>query len=78
MAGHPWILSGHTGTALRAQARRLHDHVADHPQLRPEDIGHTLAGGGPALPHRAAVIAADREGYLRGLEAVARGEDAPG
>ncbi|KAK1185165.1 type I polyketide synthase [Streptomyces sp. NBS 14/10] len=78
VAGHPWILSGHTGTALRAQARRLHDHVADHPQLRPEDIAHTLASGGPALPHRAAVVAGDREGYLRGLDAVDRGEDAPG
>ncbi|MGY0055547.1 type I polyketide synthase [Streptomyces sp. LZ34] len=78
MAGHPWILSGHTGTALRAQARRLHDHVADHPRLRPEDIGHTLASSGPALTHRAVVIAADREGYLQGLDAVARGEDAPG
>ncbi|MDX3224888.1 type I polyketide synthase [Streptomyces sp. ME19-01-6] len=78
MAGHPWILSGHTGTALRAQARRLHDHVADHPRLRPQDIAHTLASSGAALTHRAAVIAANREGYLQGLDAVARGEDAPG
>ena len=28
--------------------------------------------------HIAVVIAADREGYLQGLDAVARGEDAPG
>ncbi|MDT3399190.1 acyltransferase domain-containing protein, partial [Streptomyces sp. B1866] len=76
--GHPWIVSGPTGSALRARARALRDHVAAHPELRPEDIGHTLATTRPALAHRAAVLAADRQGYLRALDTVAEAGEGPG
>nr|WP_270891614.1 type I polyketide synthase [Streptomyces sp. DHE17-7] len=38
----PWVLSGRTDAALRAQAGRLAEHLAGHPHLEPADVGHTL------------------------------------
>ncbi|MET8546953.1 beta-ketoacyl synthase N-terminal-like domain-containing protein, partial [Kitasatospora sp. NPDC004799] len=38
-----WLLSGRTDDALRAQARRLADHLTAHPGLRPAAIGRALA-----------------------------------
>ncbi|MER6416854.1 type I polyketide synthase [Streptomyces humidus] len=73
----PWLLSARTPAALHDQARRLHDHLTAHPDLAPADIAHTLATGRSALPHRAAVIGADRAGLLAGLAAVAAGPAAP-
>ncbi|WP_159059957.1 acyltransferase domain-containing protein, partial [Streptomyces scabiei] len=46
-----------------------------HPGQRPLDIGHALATTRAALEHRAVVVAADEEGFLRGLRALA--EDTP-
>ncbi|HWC27400.1 MAG TPA: acyltransferase domain-containing protein, partial [Solirubrobacteraceae bacterium] len=69
----PWVLSAKSGGALRAQARRLREHLADRPQLAPLDVGWTLAAGRARLAHRAAIAGADRAALLAGLEAVARG-----
>jgi acyl transferase domain-containing protein/acyl carrier protein len=66
----PWLLSGHTAAALRAQASRLLA-VADRD---PVDIGWTLATGRAVLAHRAVVVGDGREELLRGLEAVVAGE----
>ncbi|TXL87796.1 polyketide synthase, partial [Streptomyces sp. IB2014 016-6] len=40
----PWLLSARTPAALREQADRLRTHVLSDPDLRPVDVGHTLAG----------------------------------
>ncbi|MFK4106596.1 beta-ketoacyl synthase N-terminal-like domain-containing protein, partial [Streptomyces sp. NPDC019531] len=74
----PWLVSGRTRAALRAQAGRLHDHVAADPHLDPADIGFTLATARRALEHRGAVVAAERSALLAGLRALADGEPAPG
>ncbi|WP_267890741.1 beta-ketoacyl synthase N-terminal-like domain-containing protein, partial [Streptomyces sp. IMTB 1903] len=85
----PWLLSGHTEAALRAQAGRLLAFVSER-TAQPEgvggqersrialaDIGRSLAEV-PALPaHAAAVVAEDRDGYLRALAALAAGDESP-
>ncbi|MFV2098692.1 SDR family NAD(P)-dependent oxidoreductase [Micromonospora sp. LOL_014] len=73
----PWILTGRTEQAVRAQAARLARHVEENPGQSVADIGYTLAGGRALLDHGAAVIGADRVALTRGLAAVARGEAAP-
>ncbi|WP_372515626.1 SDR family NAD(P)-dependent oxidoreductase [Streptantibioticus ferralitis] len=67
----PWVLSGRTAPALRDQAERLLSHLATHGELRPVDVGFSLATGRAALEHRAAVIAEDANGFLDGLRALA-------
>ncbi|MEU0390628.1 SDR family NAD(P)-dependent oxidoreductase [Streptomyces chartreusis] len=74
----PWILSGKSDEAVRAQARALHQHVLDHPESSTADIGFSLATTRAVLDRGAAVVGADRESLLRGLAAVAAGENAPG
>ncbi|MFF2351077.1 type I polyketide synthase [Kitasatospora sp. NPDC058115] len=72
-----WPLSARDGQALRGQARRLLAHLAERPGVDPADLGRSLATSRAALPHRAVVLGADRDGLLRGLEALARdGADA--
>ncbi|MFD8286779.1 SDR family NAD(P)-dependent oxidoreductase [Streptomyces lavendulae] len=70
----PWLLSAASAEALRGQARRLRDHVADRPTLDPGAVGRGLATARTLFPHRAVVIGADRAAYLSALDAVARGE----
>ncbi|RLV10397.1 polyketide synthase [Streptomyces griseocarneus] len=72
----PWILSGRSANALRAQAERLLAHVTAHTELSPYDLGHSLALGRTAFDHRAVVVADDRAGFLSGLEALAEGRNA--
>ncbi|MFD7629881.1 type I polyketide synthase [Streptomyces sp. NPDC059851] len=72
----PWILSARTRDALREQARGLHAHAARHPELRPADLGLSLAVGRSAFEHRAAVVAADRPSLLAALETLAEGGSA--
>ncbi|NUS90292.1 MAG: hypothetical protein HOY75_48290, partial [Streptomyces sp.] len=73
----PWVVSGRTPAALRAQARRLLDHVAGRPQPAPEDIGYSLATTRSCFEHRAVVLGAGAEDLMDGLEAVAAGRDDP-
>ncbi|RSS49923.1 SDR family NAD(P)-dependent oxidoreductase, partial [Streptomyces sp. WAC07061] len=70
----PWLLSAASAEALRGQARRLRDHVADRPAFDPAAVGHGLATARALFPHRAVVTGADRAEYLTALDAVARGE----
>jgi acyl transferase domain-containing protein/acyl carrier protein len=74
----PWVLSGRSAAALRAQAERLAAHVHAHPELRPADLGYSLATTRSAFDHRAAVVAEDRAGLLAGLDALAEGRGAAG
>ncbi|MDX3234015.1 SDR family NAD(P)-dependent oxidoreductase, partial [Streptomyces sp. ME19-01-6] len=74
----PWVVSGRSAAGLRAQAARLRAFVADRDDLRTADVAWSLASSRAALEHRAVVIAADREGFLSGLDAVAAGESGGG
>ncbi|KAB8169629.1 type I polyketide synthase, partial [Streptomyces mimosae] len=71
----PWVLSGRTETALRAQARRLAARLRETDERDGDvaDIGLSLATTRSALEHRAAVIGTDHDEFLRGLDALARG-----
>ncbi len=77
----PWVLSGRGDDALRAQAQRLADRLADAPDETgplPLDVAWSLATGRAHLEHRAAVVATGREEFLAGLRAIASGATAPG
>ncbi|MFE3862233.1 SDR family NAD(P)-dependent oxidoreductase [Streptomyces goshikiensis] len=71
----PFVLSGRTPDALRAQAARLADHLAHHPDAAPADVAFSLATTRTALDRRAAVVAPDRDGLLAALAALAEGRD---
>ncbi|MFF5256911.1 type I polyketide synthase, partial [Streptomyces leeuwenhoekii] len=73
----PLLLSGHSAPALRAQAERLRDHLAAHPDHTPYDVAHTLAATRTAFRHRAVVLAGDRDEALAGLDRLAAGRAAP-
>ncbi|MFC9703645.1 SDR family NAD(P)-dependent oxidoreductase [Streptomyces sp. NPDC056943] len=79
--GHlPWVLSAKDEQSLRGQAAALHAWLSDTAagtgaesaaDLR--DVGYALATSRTAFPQRAAVTAADRDGFLDGLATLARG-----
>ncbi|MFE1979517.1 type I polyketide synthase, partial [Streptomyces hygroscopicus] len=75
LAALPWLLSAKDGQALRAQAAQLATHLRTHPELRATDLAFSLATSRTALERRAALVTADREAFLAGLEALATGED---
>ncbi|WP_229700163.1 type I polyketide synthase [Streptomyces kronopolitis] len=70
-----WPLSARSGAALRDQAKRLRAHLTDRPDLPVRDLGYSLATTRAAFDHRAALVAEDRDAFLKGLAALARGED---
>ncbi|MEW2122005.1 type I polyketide synthase, partial [Streptomyces sp. NPDC005474] len=69
-----WPLSGRTGQALRAQARRLSTHLSATPRPRIADVGLSLATTRAALEHRAVVVGDDPDRMLAELTALADGE----
>ncbi|GGU09531.1 type I polyketide synthase [Actinomadura citrea] len=68
----PWVVSGRSERALRAQAGRLADLAETGPD--PRDVGCALALSRTAFEH-GAVVTGD---HLAGLRALAAGRDAPG
>ncbi|MEU8878119.1 type I polyketide synthase, partial [Streptomyces javensis] len=74
----PWPLSARNAAALRDNARRLASHLDREPALGTADVAHSLATGRAALERRAVLVGEDRAALTAGLEALARGESAPG
>ncbi|MEU9078629.1 type I polyketide synthase [Kitasatospora sp. NPDC048538] len=78
----PWVLSARDPQALRAQAAGLAGFLtsepAGGPAVAPAAVGRALATARSAFEHRAALVAADRAGFAAGLDALSRGETAPG
>ena len=72
----PWLVSGRSEMALRAQAERLLAHLQAHPELEPLDVAFSLATTRAQHEWRAAIVAGDRDGLLAGLSALSRGEPA--
>ncbi|MGC9382916.1 acyltransferase domain-containing protein, partial [Streptomyces sp. MH13] len=73
----PWVLSAKNAAALSLQADRLRARIAADPLLEPVDVACTLATSRAALERRAAVVAGEREEFLKALTAMAAGEDVP-
>ncbi|MER6859995.1 type I polyketide synthase [Streptomyces pilosus] len=74
----PFLISGKGPAALRDQARALSSLLAEQPDLHITDLSYALATTRASFEHRAALVAADREGLARSLDALAAGETAPG
>ncbi|OKH94376.1 beta-ketoacyl synthase [Streptomyces uncialis] len=74
----PWVLSGRTAGALRAQAGQLRAHLDAHPGPGPAEVGHALATTRAAHEHRAVLIGADPDEFRAGLDALAADTPAPG
>ncbi|WP_431937513.1 type I polyketide synthase, partial [Micromonospora sp. RP3T] len=74
----PWLVSGRSAEALAGQAARLRDHLRQHPDVSPVEVGFSLATARAGLTHRAAVVGTDRDALLAGLSAVAEDASAPG
>ncbi|MER5985533.1 type I polyketide synthase [Streptomyces sp. NPDC001787] len=71
-------VSARSVPGLRAQARRLYDHVAAAPDVSLADIGYSLATTRAAFDHRAVLVARDRAGLLDSLRTVAEDGGRPG
>ena len=74
----PVLLSARSEAALREQAARLREHLVARPELPLIDVAYSLATTRSQLEHRAALVAADRQGLFDALEAAAQGRPAPG
>ncbi|MFJ9821130.1 SDR family NAD(P)-dependent oxidoreductase [Streptomyces sp. NPDC101151] len=73
----PWLLSGHTPDALRAQAARLLEHLSAAPDTDPYRLAGALAHTRTRLGHRAAVLGRTRDELTAGVRAVAEGRTPP-
>ncbi|MES4909492.1 SDR family NAD(P)-dependent oxidoreductase [Streptomyces sp. NPDC000395] len=74
----PWVVSARTERALRGQARRLRALAAGEENLRPVEVARALMTERAVFERRAVLVAEDREGFVRGLDALAAGVSAPG
>ncbi|MFE2946202.1 type I polyketide synthase [Embleya sp. NPDC059267] len=72
----PWVLSGKSAAALRAQAARLADRLDADAGVR--EIGFSLATSRSVFAERAVVLGANSAALGTGLGALARGDSIPG
>ncbi len=73
----PLVLSAKSPEALAGVAARLLDHVEARPELDAGDLAYSLALTRARFEQRAVSAAADREGHLAALRALAAGEESP-
>ncbi|MFI6039964.1 SDR family NAD(P)-dependent oxidoreductase, partial [Streptomyces sp. NPDC051315] len=73
----PWLVSGRSETALRAQAGRLLATLEALPSAGLADFAGALARTRSSFEHRAVVIAADRDDFSRELHTLHQGETGP-
>ncbi|MGO4649939.1 type I polyketide synthase, partial [Nocardia sp. 2YAB30] len=74
----PLLVSAKSESGLRAQAARLREWLAVHPEAEPVDVAYSLLTTRARLDRRAAVVAGDRDAMLAGLADLAAGSAAPG
>ncbi|WP_394848509.1 amino acid adenylation domain-containing protein [Pendulispora brunnea] len=70
----PFVLAGRTERALAARAGQLRAHLEAHPELALADVAYSLATTRTHFAKRGAVVARDRAGLFRALEALERGD----
>src|SRR5690606_2708639 len=76
-AALPFAVSGRSEAALRAQAARLAEHLAGHPEVPLADVARSLLTTRTPWEHRAVVVAEDADELKAALRALAEGEAAP-
>ncbi|MDI1475028.1 type I polyketide synthase [Polyangium sp. y55x31] len=74
----PFVVSGKTPDALRAQAKQLSALVENETENELVDLAFSLATTRAHLDRRAAIVAEDRSALRDALVAMARGENPPG
>ncbi|GAA2425590.1 type I polyketide synthase [Streptomyces macrosporus] len=73
----PWLVTGRSESALRAQASRLLAHVEARPGIDPYDVGLSLATTRTAFEHRAVLLGADSTELTAALSGLADGSPGP-
>ncbi|MCX4627082.1 type I polyketide synthase [Streptomyces sp. NBC_01443] len=74
----PLVVSARSAGSLAGQAERLASFVQGADGVTPADVAGALVSGRAVLGERAVVVAGSNEEALAGLQALARGEGAPG
>ena len=73
-----WLVSGRSAAGLAGQAARLAEWAAAEPDLDLTGAAWSLATTRSPFPHRAVLTAADRDGLIESLAALAAGRPGPG
>ncbi|MDG9715510.1 type I polyketide synthase [Streptomyces sp. DH24] len=67
----PWLVSGRTAQATRAQAARLAGFLTNGPERSPYAVAHALATTRAVLDHRAVILGSDTDQLRAGMHALA-------